>query len=126
MQTKTAYRPESALREAYTDRDLVALAGDCNVEIPCNIKSLTVDWRRNAAVFAMVDQYGAVMTWETLKYLSTWRLNRRGLNVELWLYLGHGLLLGLPVLAGRQRLSSAVRSRVSPVRAAWRSPSSSS
>jgi hypothetical protein len=77
-------------------------------------------------VIAIVDQYSAEVTWETLKYLSTWRLNRRGFKVELWLHLGHGLLLGLPGLAGRQRLSSAVRSRVSQLRAAWRSSSSSS
>jgi hypothetical protein len=90
-------------------------------------KNLTVEWRRYAAVFAMVDQYSAEVTWETPKYLSTWRLNRRGFKVGLWLYLGHGLLLlGLPGLAGRHLLSSAVRSRVSQVRAAWRSPSSSS
>ena len=126
LQTRTANRLESTLREAYPDRDLVALAGDGNVEIRCYLKTLTVDWRRYAAVFAMVDQYSAEVTWETLKYLSTWRLNRRGFKVELWLYFGHGLLLGLPGLAGRQLSSSAVRSRVSQVRAAWRSPSSSS
>ena len=90
------------------------------------LKTLTVDWRGYAAVFAMVDQYSAEVTWETLKYLSTWRLNHRRFKVELWLYFGHGLLLGLPGLAGRQLSSSAVRSRVSQVRAAWRSPSSSS
>jgi hypothetical protein len=126
LQTRTANRLESTLRAAYPDRDLVALAGDCNVKIPCYLKTLTVDWRRNAAVIATVDQYSAEVTWETLKYLSTWRLNRHGFKVELWLYFGHGLLLGLPGLVGRQRLSSAVRSRVSQVRAAWRSPSSSS
>lgn len=66
-QTRTANRLESNLREAYPDRDPVALAGDCNVEIPCYLKTLTVDWRRCAAVFAMVDQYSAEATWETLK-----------------------------------------------------------
>jgi hypothetical protein len=45
----------------------------------------------------MVDQYSAEVTWETPKYLSTWRLNRRGFKVGLWLYLGHGLLLGFLV-----------------------------
>ena len=113
-------------RAPTTARDFVALAGDCNVEIPCYLKTLTVDWRRYAAVFAMVDQYSGEVTWETPKYLSTWRLNRRGFKVGPLLYLGHGLLRGLPGLAGRQLLSSAVRSRVSQVRAAWRSPSSSS
>jgi hypothetical protein len=86
----------------------------------------TMDWRRYAAVFAMVDRYSAEETWETPKYLSTWRLNRRGFKVGLRMYLGHELLLGLSGLAGRQLVSSAVRSRVSQVRAAWRSPSSSS
>jgi hypothetical protein len=38
-QTRTASRLESTLREAYSERDFVALAGDCDVEIPCYLKT---------------------------------------------------------------------------------------
>lgn len=92
LQPATAARLEKTLREAYPERDLVVVAGDCNVEIPKYLRSLTIDWRRYAAVFAMVDQYSAEVTWETLKFLSEWRQNKRGFKVELWLYFGHGLL----------------------------------
>jgi hypothetical protein len=30
---------------------------------------LSTDWRRYAAVFAMVDQYSAEVTWDTLTFL---------------------------------------------------------
>lgn len=40
----------------------------------------------------MVDQYSAEITWETLRYLATWRRNKRGFKVELWLYFGHALM----------------------------------
>jgi three-Cys-motif partner protein len=92
LQPRTAARLEKALREAHPDRDLVVLAGDCNVEMPTYLRTLTIEWRRYAAVFAMVDQYSAEVTWHTLKFLSEWRLNKRGFKVELWLYFGHGLL----------------------------------
>lgn len=92
LQPNTAARLEKTLREAYPDRDLVVLAGDCNIEVPNYLNTLSIDWRRYAAVFAMVDQYSAEITWDTLRYLSQWRLNQRGFKVELWLYFGHGLL----------------------------------
>ena len=34
------------MREAYPDGDLAVLAGDCNLEIPHYLQTLTVDWRR--------------------------------------------------------------------------------
>jgi three-Cys-motif partner protein len=92
LQPKTAGRLEKILREAYPGRDLVVLAGDCNVEMPEYLRALPINWRRYAAVFAMVDQYSAEISWQTLKFLSEWRLNKRGFKVELWLYFGHGLL----------------------------------
>lgn len=92
LQRRTAKRLETTLREAHPGRDLVDLAGDCNVEVPNYLRTLTLDWRRYAAVFAMVDQYSAEVSWETLKLLSEWRLNKRGFKTELWLYFGHGLL----------------------------------
>jgi three-Cys-motif partner protein len=92
LQPRTAARLDKTLREAHPGRDLVVLAGDCNVEMPKYLRTLTLDWRRYAAVFAMVDQYSAEVTWETLKFLSEWRQNKRGFKVELWLYFGHGLL----------------------------------
>ena len=60
--------------------------------MPSTRGTLPVNLRRYAAVFAMVDQYSAEISWETLKFLSEWRLNKRGFKVELWLYFGHGLL----------------------------------
>jgi len=92
LQPRTAARLKKTLQEAHPGRDLVILAGDCNVEMPEYLRTLTSDWRRYAAVFAMVDQYSAEVTWETLKVLSEWRQNKRGFKVELWLYFGHGLL----------------------------------
>ena len=92
LQPRTAARLEKTLWEAHPDRDLVVLAGDCNVEMPKYLLTLKPDLRRYAAVFAMVDQYSAEVSWETLKFLSEWRLNKRGFKVELWLYFGHGLL----------------------------------
>lgn len=77
LQPATAGRLEKTLRADYPDRDLVVLAGDCNVEIPKYLGSLSPDWRRYAAVFAMVDQYSAEVAWETLKFLSDWRQNKR-------------------------------------------------
>lgn len=92
MQEKTADNLESSLRSSYAGRDLVVLAEDCNVAIPRYLSQLSIDWRNYAAIFAMVDQYSAEISWKTLKYLSTYRRNKRGFKVELWLYFGHGLL----------------------------------
>ncbi|CCK64157.1 three-Cys-motif partner protein TcmP [Mycobacterium canetti] len=92
LQPRTAERLATTLGEARPGRDLVVLAGDCNVEIPKYLRTLSLDWRRYAAVFAMVDQYGAEVSWKTLKFLSEWRLNKRGFKIELWLYFGHALL----------------------------------
>jgi len=64
LQPRTAARLDKTLREAHPGRDLVVLAGDCNVEMPKYLRTLTPDWRRYAAVFAMVDQYSAEVTWE--------------------------------------------------------------
>jgi three-Cys-motif partner protein len=92
LQPRTANRLEKTLREAHPGRDLVVLVGDCNVEVPKYLRTLTLDWRRYAAVFTMVDQFSAEVSWDTLKFLSEWRMNKRGFKVELWLYFGHGLL----------------------------------
>jgi three-Cys-motif partner protein len=92
LQPKMSARLAKTLHQAHPERDLVVLAGDCNLEVPNYLRRLTADWRRYAAVFAMVDQYSAEVTWETLTFLSQWRLNKRGFKVELWLYFGHGLL----------------------------------
>lgn len=92
LQPRTAEKLRETLEESHPDRDLAVLAGDCNVEMPKYLRSLSIDWRRYAAVFAMVDQYSAEVTWETLRFLSEWRQNKRGFKVELWLYFGHGLL----------------------------------
>jgi hypothetical protein len=46
LQTRTANGLESTLREAYPDGDLAVLAGDCSLEIPRYLQTLTVDWRR--------------------------------------------------------------------------------
>jgi three-Cys-motif partner protein len=92
LQPRTAARLEKTLREAHPGRDLVVVAGDCNIEMPKYLRTLSIDWRRYAAVFAMVDQYSAEVTWDTLMFLSEWRQNQRGFKVELWLYFGHGLL----------------------------------
>ncbi|EHB54018.1 hypothetical protein MycrhDRAFT_4481 [Mycolicibacterium rhodesiae JS60] len=92
LQPKTAENLKKTLDTAFPSRDLVVLAGDCNIEMPKYLRGLSVDWRRYAAVFAMVDQFSAEVTWATLKYLSEWRINKRGFKVELWLYFGHGLL----------------------------------
>ena len=91
-QPRTAEALYKTLTAAYPDRDLVVLPGDCNVEIPKHLDTYDFSWRRGAAVFAMVDQYSAEITWETLRYLSTWRRNKRGFKVELWLYFGHALM----------------------------------
>jgi len=92
LQPRTAAKLERTLREAYPERDLVVLAGDCNIAMPKYLQTLSIDWRRYAAVFAMVDQYSAEVSWETLKFLAEWRRNERGFKVELWLYFGDGLL----------------------------------
>ena len=92
LQRRTAARLETTLRGEYPGRDLVVLAGDCNVEMLKYLDTLSVDWRKYAAVFAMVDQYSAEVTWDTLKFLADWRQHQRGFKVELWLYFGHGLL----------------------------------
>jgi three-Cys-motif partner protein len=69
LQPRTAARLEKALRDAHPGRDLVVLAGDSNVEMPQYLRTLSTDWRRYAAVFAMVDQYSAEVTWDTLTFL---------------------------------------------------------
>ncbi|WP_037084199.1 three-Cys-motif partner protein TcmP [Prescottella equi] len=92
MQQTTAANLEMELRAQYPGRSLEVLRGDCNVEIPGYLKTLSIDWPRYAAVFAMVDQFSAEISWDTLEYLSRFRRNKRGFKVELWLYFGHGLL----------------------------------
>lgn len=91
-QPRTAESLRKTLEAAYPGRDLVVLAGDCNVEITKHLNTYDYSWRRGAAVFAMVDQYSAEITWDTLRYLANWRKSPRGFKVELWLYFGHALL----------------------------------
>lgn len=91
-QPRTAESLRQTLEAAYPNRDLVVLPGDCNVEIPKHLENYNYGWRRGAAVFAMIDQYSAEITWDTLRYLANWRRNTRGFKVELWLYFGHALL----------------------------------
>ncbi|WP_299562836.1 three-Cys-motif partner protein TcmP [uncultured Mycolicibacterium sp.] len=91
-QQRTAESLRNLLQAEYPDRDLVVLPGDCNVEIPKHLGTYSYSWRRGAAVFAMVDQYSAEISWETLRYLANWRQNQRGFKIELWLYFGHALL----------------------------------
>ncbi|WP_255785797.1 three-Cys-motif partner protein TcmP [Mycobacteroides abscessus] len=91
-QPRTAEALRKTLEAAYPNRDLVVLPGDCNVEMPKHLSTYDHSWRRGAAVFAMVDQYSAEVTWDTLGYLANWRKNPRGFKVELWLYFGHALL----------------------------------
>ncbi|MCF6391031.1 three-Cys-motif partner protein TcmP [Mycobacterium sp. MBM] len=92
LQQRTAETLRKKLEVAYPGRDLVVLPGDCNVEIPMHLDTYDYNWRRGAAVFAMVDQFSAEVTWDTLQYLANWRQNKRGFKVELWLYFGHALL----------------------------------
>lgn len=92
LQQRTAASLRAALETAYPNRDLVVLPGDCNVEVPKHLRTYDLSWRRGAAVFAMVDQFSAEITWDTLLYLANWRQNKRGFRVELWLYFGHALL----------------------------------
>nr|WP_230987539.1 three-Cys-motif partner protein TcmP [Mycolicibacter heraklionensis] len=92
LQQRTAETLRKTLQDAYPGRDLVVLPGDCNIEIPKHLDTYDYSWRRGAAVFAMVDQFSAEITWETLRYLASWRQNKRGFKVELWLYFGHALL----------------------------------
>jgi phosphate transport system protein len=63
---RTAKQLERTLREAHPGPDLVVLTGDCNVEVPKYLQTLNLDWRRYAAVFTMVDQYSAEVSWEAL------------------------------------------------------------
>lgn len=91
-QPRTAESLRKTLESAHPNRGLVVLPGDCNVEIPKHLNTYGYSWRRGAAVFAMVDQYSAEITWDTLRYLANWRQNKRGFKVELWLYFGHALL----------------------------------
>ncbi|MCP2298530.1 three-Cys-motif partner protein [Nocardia amikacinitolerans] len=92
LQPKTAANLKATLDAEYPGRDLTVLSGDCNIEIPNYLRTLPYAWRKGAAVFAMVDQFSAEISWETLEYLAGWRKNQRGFKVELWLYFGHGLL----------------------------------
>lgn len=92
LQQRTADSLRKALEAVYPDRDLIVLPGDSNVEIPKHLNTYDYSWRRGAAVFAMVDQYAAEITWDTLRYLANWRQNKRGFKIELWLYFGHALL----------------------------------
>lgn len=92
LQERTAETLRKKLEAAHPNRDLVVLPGDCNVEIPKHLNTYDLSWRRGAAVFAMVDQYSAEVTWRTLRYLANWRQNKRGFKIELWLYFGHALL----------------------------------
>ncbi|EUA08510.1 hypothetical protein I546_4522 [Mycobacterium kansasii 732] len=92
LQQRTAETLRKKLEAAHPNRDLVVLPGDCNVEIPKHLNTYDYSWRRGAAVFAMVDQFSAEITWDTIRYLANWRQNKRGFKVELWLYFGHALL----------------------------------
>lgn len=82
---------EHELRRQFPDRDFQVWPGDCNDTIDdalAELRALNLRW---APTFALIDQQGPDVRWETLMKLAD---HKRGskYKTELWMFFGHALL----------------------------------
>jgi three-Cys-motif partner protein len=108
LDEQAAKKQRDALTRIVGDRAEV-LPGDCNVVIPAAMRSLDRRFRW-APTFALLDQYSAEISWETVKFLATYKDAAAPTKIELCVFFsGSFIVRGLRGPHGQVNAGYAAR-----------------